>query len=230
MERLVDYILLVRVKLGQNCSMSCHPTGRLRQFLSALILVVPMCCIAQKSESASEWSDSLVKWDTQCSPKGCLLMTDVLRGDSGDPPDPKDFRQYIGIYVAIDRTTRKPEYFAFHVDPNSQPDQGVFIAFTRTTKDGDKWTMNLDSDGASRLPFSSCGKDSCVARVLCGLVEKAKESHKMNLLDKFLTSDAVLVLYLRGGKAYRTMVVLSSFKKEYQRVLTSELTPGKPQN
>jgi hypothetical protein len=98
--------------------LSSHPS--VGQFLSALILVVPICCNAQRNESTNDWSDALVKWDTQCSPKGCLLMTDVLRGDSGNPPDPKDSREYIGIYVAINRNTQKPAYFAFHVDPGSQ--------------------------------------------------------------------------------------------------------------
>jgi hypothetical protein len=206
--------------------LSSHPS--VGQFLSALILVVPICCNAQRNESTNDWSDALVKWDTQCSPKGCLLMTDVLRGDSGNPPDPKDSREYIGIYVAINRNTQKPAYFAFHVDPGSQQDQGVFVAFTKTTKDGDKWKTGIDADGASRLAFSSCGEDSCVARIPAGIVEEGKESRRMDLLDKFLSSDAVLFLYMKGGKPYRTMVVLSSFKKEYQRVLASELAPPKP--
>ncbi len=45
----------------------------------------------------------------------------------------------------------------------------------------------------------------------------------MNLLDKFNQSSSLLVLYMKEGKPYRTMVLLSSFKKEYQRVLASEL-------
>jgi hypothetical protein len=181
----------------------------------AVVMLVPLWCNAQKSD-LNDWSDAIVKWDTQCSPKGCLLMTDVLRGDSGNPPNPKDPHEYIGIYVAVDRGTQKPAYFAFHIDPTSQQDQGVFIAFTKTTKDGDKWKMGMDADGASRLSFSSCGEESCVARVPGGIVEEAKESHRINLLNKFLNSDAVLFLYMKDGKAYRTMVVLSSFKKEYQ--------------
>ena len=86
-------------------------------------MLVPLWCNAQKSDP-NDWSDALVKWDTQCSPKGCLLMTDVLRGDSGNPPNPKDFREYIGIYVAVDRDTQKPAYFAFHVDPAEQLGDG----------------------------------------------------------------------------------------------------------
>ena len=123
---------------------------------------------------------------------------------------------------------RKPSYFAFHVDPNSQQDQGVFIAFTKTTKEGNKWKSGIDADRALRLAFSSCGEDSCVARVTGGFVEETKEGHKINLLDKFLSSDAVLFLYMKGGKPYRTMLVLSSFKKEYQRVLESEPTQNAP--
>jgi hypothetical protein len=194
------------------------------------LVLFPCFCSAQQTAPGGDWSDALVKWDTQCGAKGCLLMTDVLRGYSGDPvpPDPKDVREYIGIYVAVDKATRKPAYFAFHVDPNSQRDQGVFIAFTKTTKDGDKWKAGLDKDGASRLAFSSCDQDSCVARIPDGLVEEGKESHQMDLLSKFLNSDSVLILYMKDHKPYRTMILLSSFKKEYTKLLGSELSSSRP--
>ncbi len=157
-------------------------------------------------------------------------MTDVLRGYSGDPvpPDPKDARGYVGIYVAVDRTTRKPAYFAFHVDPNSQQDQGVFVAFTKTTKEGGKFKMGLDEGGASRLPFSSCAQDSCVARIPDGLVDEGKERHRMDLLEKFLNSDSVLILYMKNGKPYRTMILLSSFKKEYAKFLSFDRGSTRP--
>lgn len=192
----------------------------------SLIMILLSCVSAgQKTTSDEDWSDDLVKWDTQCGLKGCLLMTDVLRGYSGDPapPDSKDVREYIGIYVAVNRTTRKPVYFAFHVDPNSQKDQGLFIAFTKTIKGDGKFKTGLDGDGASRLPFSSCDHDSCVARIPEGIVEQGKEGHRLDLLEKFLDSDSVLILYMKNGKAYRTMILLSSFKKEYTKLLSSEL-------
>lgn len=151
------------------------------------------------------------------------MQTDVLRGESGDPPDPKDFREYVGVDVALYRKSQKPGYFAFLVDPRTQQDQGIFIAFTKTTKDGDSWKINLDADGATRLAITNCNDKACTARVPLGLVEEGKDSHKMDLLEKFLNSDHLLVLYMKGGKAYRTMVLLSSFKKEYQRAMTSEL-------
>lgn len=193
--------------------------------LLALTVVLPIC-VAQSKSDQSDWSDALVKWDKQCSPKGCLLMTDVLRGESGRPPDPKDTHERIGIYVAVGRASRKPAYFAFHVDPNEQQDQGIFIAFTRTTKESEKWKMNIEADGASRVTFSSCDQDSCVARVPDGIVMKTEKGSRLDLLDEFLNSDAVLLLYQKNGHAYRTMVTLSSFKKAYQKLLTEELGPA----
>jgi hypothetical protein len=205
--------------------MPFYPVTRPIILMMLSLTLFPPTCMSQSTDTSSDWSDAVVRWDNQCGAKGCLLMTDVLRGESGRPPDPKDSREYIGIYVAVDRATRKPSYFAFHVDPNAQQDQGVFVAFTKTTKEGDKWKMNLDGDGATRLPFSSCSKDSCVARVLDGVVAKTDESSGMNLLDKFLNSDTALFLYVKNGHPYRTMVPLASFKKEYQKMLSSELAP-----
>jgi len=102
-------------------------------------------CLGQKTDSGNDLSDVLSKWDTQCSPKRCVLMTEVLRDDSGGPvpPDPKNPHEYIVIFVAVDRATRKPAEFAFHVDPNSQQDQGVFVEFIDTTREGNRWKANL---------------------------------------------------------------------------------------
>ena len=72
------------------------------------------------------------------------------------------------------------------------------------------------------------GQDSCVARIPNGLVEEGKERHRTDLLEKFLDSDSVLILYLKNGKPYRTMVLLSSFKKAYAKLLGSELGATRP--
>ena len=167
--------------------------------------------------------DALVKWDSACSTRGCLIETDVLRGVSDNPPNPKDSREYVSINVAMERETRRPAYFTFMVDPRAQRDQGVFVAFTKSSKEGGSWSMKIDQDGASRLVIGECNPNACIARVPLGIVEEGKDSRSMHLLDKFLESDSLLLLYMRDGKPYRTMVLLSSFKKEYQRVLTSEL-------
>jgi len=153
------------------------------------------------------------------------MQTDVLRGISDDPapPDPNDFREYVSINVAMERATRRPAYFTFMVDPRAQQDQGIFIAFTKTRKVEGSWKTGIDQDGANRLPACECTTNACTARVPLGLLPEGKDRRAMNLLDKFNQSSSLLVLYMKEGKPYRTMVLLSSFKKEYQRVLASEL-------
>jgi hypothetical protein len=194
----------------------------------ALVPFVPLEANAQQNNSAGQdWSDLLVQWETNCSPRGCLMQTDVLRGAYNDPPDPKDVRDYIGINVALDRSTQKPAYFSILVDPRSQRDQGVFITFSKTTRENGKWAMHLDP-GASRLPITDCREDGCAARVPLGLVDDGPDRHKTDLLQRFLDSDAMLLLYMKNGKAYRTMVLLSSFKKEYQHVMANEMKPSEP--
>jgi hypothetical protein len=140
-----------------------HMHQKARHFhpLLYLVLLVATPVLAQQAEPSNP-SDALVKWDTKCDPHGCMLMTDVLRGYSGDPANPKDSREYISIVVAIDRATLKPAYFSFHVDPRVQVKDGVFIVFAKTVPDGNSWRMELDPQGPSRLPFESCDKDSCV--------------------------------------------------------------------
>jgi hypothetical protein len=181
-----------------------------------------MGAFGQVKSPGDESSGALVKWETSCVQRGCVLQTEVLRGESGDPPDTSDFREYISIDVAFERATQKPAYFAFHVHPGADHDQGVFIGFTKAGKNGDSSKVNLDSDGTSKLEIADCDDKSCIARVPLGLVKKGKDSGNLNLLDKFLKADDLLLLYTKGGKQYRTMLVLSSFRTEYLRVLTTE--------
>lgn len=182
---------------------------------------------APSKNTGEDWADALVKWDTDCHPNGCILETDILRGnpDSNNPPDPKDEREYISIYIPVDRETRTPAWFAFHVDPRAQKNNGIFIGFLKTVKDDKSWTTNPDPDGTSRLMFDKCDAKSCVVRVPKGMIEEGKDSHSMNLLDKFMTADFLWILYLRDGKPFRTLVLLSSFQKAYQHLLANELAP-----
>jgi hypothetical protein len=171
-----------------------------------------LLAMAMSAAAYAQADGESVKWETTCSARGCLLQTEVLRGDSGDPPDPSDFHEYVSIDVAFDRGTRKPAYFAFHVDPNTEQKQGISIGFTKAGKDG------VDSDGTSRLDVSDCDDKSCVARVPLGAVKNSEHSRGLNLLDKFLKGDRLLVSYTRGGKEYRTVVPLASFQQEYPRI------------
>ena len=62
-----------------------------------------------------------------------------------------------------------------------------------------------------------------------GWPHEGKDSRNLNLLEKFLNSNHMLLLYEKDGRSYRTMVLLSSFKKEYQLVLATQLSPSATQ-
>ena len=181
---------------------------------------------AQSNASHNGLNDLLVNWKTDCAPRGCLMRTEVLRRDSGSPSDPKDAREYVGVNVALARKTRQPEYIAFYVDPRATQGQGIFVAFAKATRNGSSWKMALDDDGAIKVPFTSCGKLGCMARIPAGLEVVPATKKRVDLLNKFLNSDAVLVLYARGKTPYRTMIPLSSFQKDYQHVMAVDLAPA----
>jgi len=101
---------------------------------------------AQNNANHNGLNDLLVNWKTDCEPRGCLMQTEVLRGDSGSPANPKDFREYVGVNVALARKTRRPEYIAFYVDPRATQGQGIFVAFAKARSDGSSWKMALDDE------------------------------------------------------------------------------------
>jgi hypothetical protein len=86
--------------------------------------------------------------------------------------------------------------------------------------------QGLDDEGAIKVPFTSCGKLGCMAPIPAGLEVDPSTDKRINMLKKLLTSDAVLVLYTKGKRAYRTIILLSSFQKEYKHVMAVDLAPA----
>ena len=117
---------------------------------------------------------------------------------------------------------------AFYVDPEATPGQGIFVAFAKARSERGSWKMALLDDGAIGVRFTSCGKLGCMARIPAGLEWEPSTNKPVDLLNKFLTSDAVLVLYTKGKTAFRTMIVLSSFQKDYQHVMAVDLAQAQP--
>lgn len=220
-------------------------------FLALILWLASVCASAQTGAGVSSTRrapsrppseiDDLAealegKWDIQCMPEGCLMFKDVLRGDPDHPSDPAN-PEYITIAFAIERNTRQPKFFAFHVPPNADPSQGVFITFGRTVVDTTRagcsptaakqlprcFRTQLNPRGATRLPFARCSKESCVARVPGGRVEKGPGRQQMDLLENFLSQSLVLFLYVRDGEPFRAMESLSPFQKAYKQLMAKEL-------
>jgi hypothetical protein len=195
--------------------------GSLGLALAVLIgcTILPYPQTLALAESSATQSDRLQPWDVKCVDRGCLMFTDVLVADSGHPPDVED-PQYVTITVAIDQSTRKVAFFSFGASVKADARQGMFITFSKTMPDGDKWKMVLDAHPA-RAPFAECNSTACTARVVNGIVRN--DGQGIDLLEKFMNSDHVLFLYVRDGQAYRAMAPLNSFKKRYRILMETEL-------
>lgn len=166
------------------------------------------------------------RWDTQCQEKGCMLFLDVLHGAAGETtsPDPKDSRQYISLMVAVDRSTSKPAYLAFHFPPDADPKQGFFVAFASDAQSNGHRAVEPDKASLMNLGFDSCDSDSCVARLREGKVDDGKGG-LIDLLQVFNKNDHLWLMYTRKGKPIRTMIPLDPYRAAYQHMLRTELKP-----
>lgn len=76
----------------------------MRRCEMSVVFALALFCgqlLAQNNAAHAGRSDLPGNWTVDCTPRGCLMHTDVLRGDSGNPADPKDFREYIGVDIAL---------------------------------------------------------------------------------------------------------------------------------
>jgi hypothetical protein len=144
-----------------------------------------------------------------------------LIGDPDHPTNP-NHPEYITIAVAINRSDRKPAYFAFYVPADADRSQGVIIMFAKTVKDGKSWKSVPDNDSKSQLDFNSCDEESCVARVHPQILDAAGHPG-MDLLDKFLNMNHIYFIYTKKGKPYRALAALFPFQRDYQHLMETEL-------
>ena len=166
------------------------------------------------------------KWDHQCGEKGCLMFTDVLIGDPDHPADLKH-PEYITLGLAINRADRKPAFFSFMVPPEADPKSGVMIEFAKDIKEGDRWHVKLEGGTLSQLDFNECNKDSCVARVHPQILSSGGTAD-IDLLDEFLTSNHILLIYYKHGVPYRTIKPLFPFQRDFKALMETELKAAKP--
>jgi hypothetical protein len=157
------------------------------------------------------------KWDVQCTDRGCLMFIDVLIGDPNHPANMKH-PEYITIAVAINRSDRKPAYFAFDIPANADHSKGVSISFIGNANKG-----NLATDAAFHVDFSSCNQESCRASVPPVIVSSATGISNINLLKEFLTADYIMFWYTKNGQEYSTIKALFPFQRDYPHLMETAL-------
>jgi hypothetical protein len=214
---LMGFIAILAVGFKSNCALSQQPV---------MTKPTPATTPTQVDKTARvDPIEALAgKWDSKCGEKGCVMFTDVLIGDPDHPADPKH-PEFITIAVAINRSTRKPDFFSFQLPANADRKQGVIIAFARTVKDGKSWKLVKDKDSMSQFDFNSCDEKSCVARVHAEILS-SDNSPNIDLLDKFLHMDQIWFLYAKNGVPYRTMKALFPFQRDYKHLMETELKPA----
>jgi len=181
-------------------------------------LVTLLCAAGSAGASQDRSEEAGSKWDTKCTEKGCLMFTDVLRGDPQHPANPQH-PEYLTIAVGVDRATKRPSYFGFYVPPTADPKQGLSIKFPRVLAGAEG--QEADKDLPLHLEFESCDHESCMATVSGGTPEDDKLVN--DLFYRFSTRADVLFLYVANGETLRTTKALSRFQRDYKQLVETQL-------
>ena len=223
MARLIPATFLAVVIGSGGLTASCTPIQKPAEASS-----VPVSPPAQdeKANPPDRIEALAGKWDFACTDMRCTMFTDVL---IGDPDHPTDIMhpEHITMAVAINRSTRKPDFFEFDLPANADRNQGVFIAFLSTVKDGASWKLVKDKDSMSQLDFNSCDEKSCIARVHAEILS-SDGSPNVDLLGKFLHSTQIWIMFTKKGEPYRTIKALFPFQRDYRRLMETEIKPAVP--
>lgn len=158
--------------------------------------------------------------------KGCIGSVDILRGESGDPPNPNDVSQYVSVAVGVDRKDTRASMINFEVDPNADKAAGVLLSFAHTLPDGKSWKVVMDEGGPVHLQFTRCDQTECIASIGGGNPDQESVSRCSDLVQRMQAEDHLFVTYVRGGNTYRTAVSLRLFKEAYQELLTKVSAPS----
>lgn len=202
------------IKLDLNYIQKC--------FISVFLIAISF---ASYSKDAGENELFILHpWEVTCHQDKCVMDAMILRGDQGAKVDQDNPNEYIWMGMKLKRGDAPLQLITISVDPDSQCDSGLHIAFTNTVKNGDVWNMKIDNDSAISIPFTRCDSKSRLAEIPFGIVKSDKGD--IHLLDKFNVSSTAIILYVKEGKAYRTMVDLAGFKMKYREVKSILNTPA----
>jgi hypothetical protein len=128
-------------------------------------------------------------WHFDCMPQGCIASVDILRGESGDPPDPKDSTKYISVAVGVNRNDQKPIAVMFQVDPKADKQSGVDLFFAHSVQDGTSWKIVDDPGGPLHLPITRCNESECNAFIGGGTPDEATMKSCADLVAKMQSED-----------------------------------------
>jgi len=164
-------------------------------------------------------------WHINCLERGCLASVDILRGESGDPPNPKNSDDYISITVGVDRNNRQPSLLMFEVDSQADEAAGIDLMFARTVPDGKTWKMVLDPNGPVHLPFKHC-KNACSAVIGGGTPDEKTLKSCADLVVKY-NPRTICLCFIREMATLiaRPLVSLSSRRLMLHFSVRSPLQP-----
>lgn len=200
--------------------------------LCGLFISVVLLLLFGRYTGAQNTPEDLLRaqqsWKIDCMPKGCIASVDILRGESGDPPDPHDTSQYISVAVGVNRSDRRPGLVMFEVDPKADQSAGVDLVFAHTIPDGKGWKIVVDQSGSIHLPFRRCDPTECSAVLGGGKPDDVAMKSCADLIARMQSEDHLFLSYRRSGRPYRTAVSLALFKEAYARLLTQASTTQAP--
>jgi invasion protein IalB len=158
-------------------------------------------------------------WQIKCIEKGCIASVDILRGESGQPPDPKDATQYVSVAVAADYSDDKPQMIMFEVDPKADKEAGIDLLFAGTTADDKRFKTTIDPSGPVHLTFRSCNETECVAVLGSAKPDDAALKQCADMIARMQSEDHLFLAYRRNDHVYSTAISLSLFKEAYGKLL-----------
>jgi hypothetical protein len=192
-------------------------------FLSVSLIVISFTSHSQ--EPGKNGLGILHPWEATCHQDRCVMDATILRGEQGAKADQDNPNEYIWMGMKLKRGDAPLQLITLSVDPKAQCNSGLFIAFTDTVRNGDALNMKMDNNGAIPIPFTRCDSKSRLAEIPFGIVKSDKGN--IHLFDKFNMSSTAIILYVKEGRAYRTMVDLAGFKMKYSEVKSILNTPSK---
>jgi hypothetical protein len=196
----------------------------LRRLFRAFFAIASLFLLPSYRVKAQSPIEDILKsqqaWHIKCMPKGCIASVDILRGESGTPPDPNDTNQYVSLAVAVNRSDHRPSLVTFEVDPNADQQAGIDLVFSHTVSDGKSWKVVVDPNGPMHIPFRHCDKTTCIFFIGGGTPDEATMKSCADLVARMQSNDHLFLSYTRGGYSYSTAVSLALFKQAYASLLT----------
>lgn len=151
-------------------------------------------------------------WDVDKQENGFLMFMDVQYHNNH-----KNQMDFLTLCIAKENEQERPKFISFILPSYLSKKNGILLYFINNSENNlEEFNEGIDKKSAIRINFEDIGEETCTARIWDGYSINEENAIKMDILEKLLECDFMLIIYFNEDLTTQSISVpLFSFRQQY---------------